>query len=53
MKAFRAKPGYYQDVILWNMQKLVSFFKIKKLWKTNKNPVQIYIHSAFCELAPA
>lgn len=31
------------------MQKLVSFFKIKKLWKTNKNPVQIYIHSAFCK----
>ena len=31
------------------MQKLVSFFKIKKLWKANKNPVQIYIHSAFCK----
>lgn len=49
MKTFRAKPGYFWDVILWNMQKLVSFFKIKKLWKTNKNPVQIYIHSAFCK----
>lgn len=31
------------------MQKLVSFFKIKKLWRANKNPVQIYIHSAFCK----
>lgn len=31
------------------MQKLVSFLKIKKLWKANKNPVQIYIHSAFCK----
>lgn len=31
------------------MQKLVSFFKIKELWRANKNPVQIYIHSAFCK----
>lgn len=31
------------------MQKVIPFFKIKKLWKANKNPVQIYIHSAFCK----
>lgn len=31
------------------MQRQVSFSKIKKLWKINKNPIQIYIHSAFCK----
>ena len=31
------------------MKKQVHFSAIKKLWKTNKNPVQIYIHSAFCK----
>lgn len=31
------------------MQKVIPFLKIKKLWKANKNPVQIYIHSAFCK----
>ena len=31
------------------MQKQINFSKIKKLWKANKNPIQIYIHSAFCK----
>ncbi len=31
------------------MQKVIPFLKIKKLWKANNNPVQIYIHSAFCK----
>lgn len=29
--------------------KIVSFNKIKKLWKDNKRPTQLYIHSAFCK----